>query len=112
VDHRRTAGLQRAAIVFGHSILALFAALALLKIAGGKWTDPLVRTIVVGLIAAIGVAAAYVLFQWVRMRAFYRCPRCGARPISVPKALPAIHYFCSACDVQWDTGLEERDYES
>jgi hypothetical protein len=27
----------------------------------------------------------------------------------VPEALPAIHYFCTGCNVQWDTGLEERD---
>ena len=111
VDHARTAGVQRAAKMFGASILAFFAALFLLKIAGASWSDPEVKVTVVGLLLLVAGTALYVFFEFVRMRAFYRCPRCRTRPARVLEAQPAVRYFCAACNVEWDTGLDERDID-
>jgi hypothetical protein len=112
VDHARTAGMRRAAWLFGASILAFGAVIAALRIGGASRSEPEVQVAVVASLMLVPAAIFYALFEWVRMRAFYRCPRCGARPARVAAAMPAIHYFCAACNVEWATGLEESDYDS
>jgi hypothetical protein len=41
----------------------------------------------------------------------YSCPSCGQRiahpTILSRKAGDPIHYYCSKCDIEWDTGLRE-----
>jgi protein-S-isoprenylcysteine O-methyltransferase Ste14 len=111
VDHARTAGVQRATTVFGGSILAFFGALVVLKTAGASWSNPAVKAIVVGLLLLVAGSAAYILFEFVRMRAFYRCPQCRTRAARVLEAQPKVRYFCAACKVEWETGLEESDHD-
>ena len=108
-DPSRTAGVRRAAKVFGGSILAFFAALFVLRIAGASWSSPAVKAAVVGLLLLVAGSALLIPVQFVRMRAFYRCPRCRTRARRVLEAQPAVRYFCAACNVEWDTALEERN---
>jgi len=110
VDRSYTAGVQRSAKVFGGSILAFFAALLVLKIAGASWANPAVRVTVVGLLLLVAGTALLIFFEFVRMRVFYRCPQCRTRPARVLEAQPVVRYFCAPCNVEWDTGPEERDY--
>jgi predicted RNA-binding Zn-ribbon protein involved in translation (DUF1610 family) len=46
-----------------------------------------------------------------RMLHAYSCPSCGQRikdpVIRNRNAGDPIHYYCSYCDIQWDTGLKE-----
>jgi hypothetical protein len=108
-DHTRTVRLRRAAKMLGHSVVAFFIALAVLRIAGASWSTPAVKGIVIGLLLLAACAVFYVAFEWVRMRGFYRCPQCRTRVTRVPAPLPSMRYFCAPCNVEWDTGLEERD---
>ena len=110
VDHARTAGIKRAAWMFGFSLLAFAAGIATLRIAGVSRSEPWVQAAVVGLLLLVAAAALSIFVQFVRMRAFYRCPQCGTRPKRVLEAQPAIRYFCAACNVEWDAGLADPDY--
>ena len=111
IDVTRTAGVVRSAKALGGSIVAFLVGLFALRIGGASWSNPEVKVTVVGLLLLIAAAALYMMFEYVRMRAFYRCPRCRARPERVPEALPAVHYFCAACNVEWESGLQESDID-
>ena len=41
------------------------------------------------------------------LKVSYRCPECRAKPVRVFEALPDVHFYCRACNVEWDTGLKE-----
>jgi MFS superfamily molybdate transporter len=55
-------------------------------------------------------ATICILGIWVP-ETFYRCPACMRRirkaTLDPFKADDAIHYYCSECDFEWDTGLKE-----
>jgi hypothetical protein len=110
VDLTRTAWIQRAGWMFGGSIVAFVAGIAMLRIGGASRSDPSVQATVVGLLLLVAAAVLHVFFQFVRMRAFYRCPQCHTRPKRVLEAQPAIRYFCAACNVEWDAGRADPDY--
>jgi hypothetical protein len=62
-----------------------------------------------GMAAAVTVAVVVTIR---RMRSF-RCPSCGVSiPASVEthdKAGAPIDYYCTKCDIRWETGLRTSD---
>lgn len=108
-DHTRANGVLRAMKIAGLSVVLLFFVLGVLRVAGASWSTPGVTPAVLGLGLLIVGAVLNVAIQWVRMSAFYRCPKCGGKTRRVPAALPAIRYLCAPCNVEWDSGVEERD---
>ena len=54
--------------------------------------------------------AVWIILDAVMLRA-YRCPSCGRRTeasaILDRRAGDPIRYYCSQCDIEWDTGLRE-----
>src|SRR4029079_12227067 len=59
-----------------------------------------------GLLVVAGSVVNLFYRLWA-LKVSYRCPECGARPVRVFEALPDVHFYCRACNVEWDTGLKE-----
>lgn len=53
----------------------------------------------------VGASILYALWKYAATLIF-RCPRCGGRTVGVDAALPEIHKYCAACNVEWVTGFE------
>ena len=55
----------------------------------------------------IGLAIAAII---VVPMIYYRCPICQRRlpRASAPKS--EVHYYCAACDIEWDLGLRRGKY--
>ena len=66
----------------------------------------------VGLVVALVVSATGVAYAVLPRLGFYRCPRCRSRSRRLQDFRPAVHYYCSGCDVQWDLGTEYGGSES
>ena len=60
-------------------------------------------------VAGLGIAIVGLLRQE-RLFRNYRCPQCGTRlPESPRKDRKPIEFFCSRCDIIWDSGFIESD---
>jgi hypothetical protein len=105
--------MHRAAFFFGGSMLTLFAALGA-TIAFGDDSPASFAIAVVFLVGLLAVLVSTVnLIYWVvSFKISYRCPECRAKCPRVDEALPDIHYYCRACNIEWDTGLEESTGDS
>ena len=101
--------MWRAVWLFTGSLLVVLAATGGVIAIGGESADASGISLVL-LLGLLFVAGSTVnLFVWFfRFRLSYLCPECRGRPVRVYEALPAIHYYCTACIVEWDTGLEEQ----
>jgi DNA-directed RNA polymerase subunit RPC12/RpoP len=65
------------------------------------WSRPLFW---VGVIGCAAILLAGLVFQELRLRR-YHCPDCGALlPYTLAAPYARIEYFCSRCDVIWDSG--------
>jgi hypothetical protein len=113
-DRKQQADLQtrnkmlQAAYVFAGAMILVFGGLAA-RVAVGDRSRAADWFSLVAFLALIAVAGSVVhLFYrlWV-LKVSYRCPQCRGRPVRVFEALPDVHFFCRACNVEWDTGLQE-----
>jgi hypothetical protein len=98
----------QAAYVFAGAMLLVLAGLGAVVASGGGSRAADWFSLVVFL-ALVAVAASVVnLFYrlWV-LKVSYRCPQCRGRPVRVFEALPDVHFYCRACNVEWETGLKE-----
>jgi hypothetical protein len=110
--------LRRIAIGFGGGFLFSFGPLLILGVlivAGMVEWPPQRNNLALALLAfgglPIGIAFFISAFTFVW---FFRCPQCRRR-INRLKRVPlqaglgnALRYYCSACDVEWDVGWQER----
>jgi hypothetical protein len=65
------------------------------------WSRPLFW---VGVIGCAAILLAGLVFKELRLRR-YHCPDCGALlPYTLAAPYARIEYFCSRCDVIWDSG--------
>ena len=84
-------------IVFLFIIIALF-----------KWENPIIRYSLVLLIILIAMFGT--TWQKVRLKKFV-CPNCKkyiSEPINKNRSEgDPINYYCSDCDIEWETGLSE-----
>ena len=64
---------------------------------------------VVFLVGLLGVAVSTVnlIYWFLSSKLRYRCPECRAKCSRVDEALPDIYHYCAACNIEWDTGIEE-----
>jgi predicted RNA-binding Zn-ribbon protein involved in translation (DUF1610 family) len=89
-------------------IILLFILLAIFK-----WENPIIRYSVVLLI--ILVAMFGTTWQKVRLEKFV-CPNCKkhiAEPtIKIRSEDDPINYYCSKCDIEWETGLSESGLDT
>jgi hypothetical protein len=106
-DEQSPRKMRRVAFFFGGSMLLIFGSLAGVVAVGNS---PAADTFAIGLLLGLLLLAGSVvnLFYWfLRFKLSYRCPRCGVKAPRVDEALPAIHHYCPACNVEWDTGIVE-----
>jgi hypothetical protein len=47
------------------------------------------------------------IYRFLALRLWYRCPQCRGKPVRAFEALPDVHFYCRACNVEWATGLKE-----
>ena len=98
--------MLRAAMFFGGSMLTVFASLgAIIVFREKSWAAPEI-VLLFGLIG-VAVSSVYLIYWFLSFKLSYRCPECRAKCLRVDEALPNIHYYCAACNIEWDTGLEE-----
>lgn len=65
--------------------------------------------VLVSALTWIGVVVAILVPKAWRLTHRYRCPDCSGVTTRVAAALPKVHHYCSTCNIEWDTGLEESD---
>jgi hypothetical protein len=100
--------LTRDALLFGAAMLALLAAIVLRIRAGDAGTADVFSLAVTLGLGLVFASVVNVLYRYFTMRFAYRCAQCGVRAVRVDEALPAIHFYCRACNVEWDTGMAEN----
>lgn len=108
-DFRTPRAVMGAAYLFAGAMLLVVAATGGVIAVGGSAADASGISLVL-LLALILLAgsAVNVFVRFLRLKLFYRCPECGAKAPRLYEALPAIHFYCPACNVEWTTGLEEQ----
>lgn len=108
-DARTTQRFLAVALFFGLSMLAFGA-----SVAGAiAWPNHPIPQICtgLGLLMVLG-SVVYAFITIIGLNRAYRCPQCKQRLARFDEALPEIHYYCSECNIEWDTGLREvRDSE-
>lgn len=106
-DQTRRRTLQ-AAYVFAGAILLVLGGLGALVGIGGRSAaaDWVALVVFLALVAVAGSMVNLFYRLWV-LKVSYRCPQCRRRPVRVFEALPDVHFYCRACNVEWDTGLQE-----
>lgn len=74
--------------------------------------SPLVNTmallIVIGIVLVIA-ASINLVVRGLQTARYYRCPQCGATLPRYEQAMPAIHYYCESCNIEWDTAANENE---
>jgi hypothetical protein len=61
--------------------------------------------------AFVPLAIVGPIAEWYLSRSF-RCGECGGKTKRNRATYPAIiSFYCPACDVDWDTGVQEKSYE-
>ena len=90
-------------LVFGVPFAAAF--LVAIHAHRHQRTDWFIAAVVVGfVIALVGLVRQERLFRR------YHCPQCRARLLEAPrKEGQPIEFFCSHCDIIWDSGFVESD---
>ncbi len=102
--------MLRAAFWFGGSMLALFAGFAGIIILGDQSPmAPAVSLFVLVGVLLVAGSTVNLIYWFFRFKLRYRCPQCGGKCTHVDEALPALHYYCATCNVEWDTGIFERE---
>ena len=107
-DEKTQRNMMRAAYLFAGSMLIVFAAVGGVMAVGARSADAsgISLLLFLGLIFVAG-STVNAFVRFFRLKLSYRCPECRGKPVRVHEALPAIHFYCRACNVEWDTGLEE-----
>jgi len=105
----RKVQLDRSFLVRVYIVIFLFALLiggTVVWAIGGGDKSPAYPTVINGAVI-IGLAIAAVILA---PTIYYRCPICKRRlpRASAPKA--EIHYYCAACDVEWNLGFRQGRY--
>jgi hypothetical protein len=108
-DEESPRKMRRAAFLFAGAMLAVFAAIAWVIIVGedSATTSLAALSVFVGVLLVIG-ASINLGYRFLIFKLSYRCPQCRSKSTRVDEALPAIHYYCPACNIEWDTGLETQ----
>ncbi|MCC6797367.1 MAG: hypothetical protein IT366_19775 [Candidatus Hydrogenedentes bacterium] len=74
--------------------------------------SPLLNTmallIVIGIVLVVA-ASINLVVRGLQTARYYRCPQCGATLPRYEQAMPAIHYYCESCNIEWDTGANENE---
>jgi hypothetical protein len=107
-DSRTRRKMWQATYVFVGAMLVVFVALGGVIAIGGESgaKDWFSFAVFLGLLVVAGSVVNLFYRLWA-LKVSYRCPECGARPVRVFEALPDVHFYCRACNVEWDTGLKE-----
>jgi len=106
-DSRTRRQMLGAAYLFAGAMLAVFVALAAVVTMGESTArDWFSFVVFLGLVVVAGSVVNLFYRLWA-LKISYRCPQCRAKPVRVFEAMPEVHFYCRACNVEWDTGLEE-----
>ena len=106
-DSRTRRKMLSAAYLFAGAMLAVFVGLAAVVTMGPSTAaDWFSLVAFLGLVVVAGSVVNLFYRLWA-LKVSYRCPECRAKPVRVFEALPDVHFYCRACNVEWDTGLKE-----
>jgi predicted RNA-binding Zn-ribbon protein involved in translation (DUF1610 family) len=93
------------------NLILFFPLAALFVVAWSRW-DKLDRVFWLCITLFVAGACAALIWERRRVRNF-TCPECGTilqKPtIEHRQAGDPINYYCSSCDIEWETGLFETD---
>jgi hypothetical protein len=107
-DSRTRRKILQATYVFVGAMLVVFVALGGVVAIGGESgaKDWFSFVLFLGLVV-VAASVVNLFYRLWALRVSYRCPECRARPVRVFEAMPDVHFYCRACNVEWDTGLKE-----
>jgi hypothetical protein len=107
-DHQTRRRTVQAGYVFAGAVLVVCGGLGVVVASGGRSAaaDWLALVVFLALLAVAGSVVNLFYRLWV-LKVSYRCPECRGRPVRVFEALPDVRFYCRACNVEWDTGLQE-----
>jgi hypothetical protein len=107
-DLRTGRQMVLAGYLFAAAMVAVFGALAGLLTVGGQSSTGEWFSLVVFLgLVLVAVSVVNLFYRFLALKLWYRCPECGGKPVRAFEALPDVHFYCRACNVEWATGLKE-----
>jgi hypothetical protein len=108
-DLRTRRKMIHGAYLFGGAMLAVFGGLGAVLAAGGQSSaaDWFSLLVFVGLVL-VAVSVVNLFYRLLSLKLLYRCPQCRVKAVRAFEALPDVHFYCRACNVEWATGLQEK----
>lgn len=103
---------MRAILVPVGAIVGTFVTAIAMNLAGVDMNSSIAQAIGKGALLLVAVSIAYGIWTGPSVVYRYRCPQCGSKTMKVEEALPDIHKYCAACNVEWDTGLRRSESSS
>jgi hypothetical protein len=107
-DLRTPRKMNLAVYLFVGAMVAVFGGPGGLLTVGGQSSAGEWFSLVVFLgFVLVAVSVVNLFYRFLALRLWYRCPECRGKPVRALEALPDVHFYCRACNVEWATGLKE-----
>jgi len=106
-DSRTRRKMLGAAYLFAGAMLAVFASLAAVVTMGPSTAADWFSFVAFLGLVVVAASVVNLFYRLWALKVSYRCPECRAKPVRVFEAMPDVHFYCRACNVEWDTGLKE-----
>jgi len=106
-DSRTRRKMLGAAYLFAGAMLAVFASLAAVVTMGPSTAADWFSFVAFLGLVVVAASVVNLFYRLWALKVSYRCPECQAKPVRVFEAMPDVHFYCRACNVEWDTGLKE-----
>jgi hypothetical protein len=107
-DLRTGRRMVLAGYLFAAAMVAVFGGLGGLLIVGGQSSAGEWFSLVVFLgLVLVAVSVVNLFYRFLALKLWYRCPECGGKTVRAFDALPDVHFYCRACNVEWATGVKE-----
>ena len=107
-DLRTGRKMVLAGYLFAAAMVAVFGGLGGLLTFGGQSSAGEWFSLVAFLgLVLVAVSVVNLFYRFLALKLWYRCPQCRGKPVRNFEALPDVHFYCRACNVEWTTGLKE-----
>ncbi len=107
-DLRTGRKMVLAGYLFAAAMVAVLGGLGGLLTVGGQSSAGEWFSLVAFLgLVLVAISVVNLFYRSLALKLWYRCPECRGKPVRVFEALPDVHFYCRACNVEWATGVKE-----